>query len=117
MADGPLPAASPFFVAPSGDDASVDDAPAAPDAAEITAAVAAIWSELLKLPRDAIGSDSHFFRLGGYSLLALQIVDRLRTDLGLEVDIALVLGHPVLADFVAALPAADAVGDLEEGEL
>jgi len=114
VADGTVPAASPTSVAPSGDDAGVDDTQAG---ADVTAAVADIWSALLKVPRGEIGPTSHFFRLGGYSLLALQFVDRLQTELGLEVDIALVLGNPVLADFVAALPAVDGAGDLEEGEL
>lgn len=114
MADGNHPAAPTPSAAQSSDGGAVEDAPTG---TALTAAVAGIWSDLLKVPREDIDPGSHFFRLGGYSLLALQIVDRLKSDLALEVDIALVLGNPVLSDFVAALPAEEADDGFEEGDL
>ncbi|WP_051829853.1 MULTISPECIES: type I polyketide synthase [Streptomyces] len=44
--------------------------------------VARHWEELLRV--DGIGADDNFFDLGGESLLALQLVTRLRDELGVE---------------------------------
>ncbi|MFI7412519.1 type I polyketide synthase [Streptomyces sp. NPDC049627] len=44
--------------------------------------VARHWEEILRV--DGIGADDNFFDLGGESLLALQLVNRLRDELGVE---------------------------------
>ncbi len=64
------------------------DTPAAPvtpaanmgSAAEITAAISAIWSRILGVPQ--ISPKDSFFDLGGHSLLAVQAHREIRKDLG-----------------------------------
>ncbi|MBW8311373.1 MAG: non-ribosomal peptide synthetase, partial [Rhizobium sp.] len=61
----------------------------------------ALWSQLLGVPR--IGRDDHFFDLGGHSLLAVRVVSRVRQDLGVDIALADLFAHPVLADFAACI--------------
>ncbi|MGN6085880.1 amino acid adenylation domain-containing protein, partial [Trinickia sp.] len=65
----------------------------------IERAVARIWSEVLR--RDSIGRHDDFFELGGHSLLAVSLLSRIRDTLQREVPLAVLFGHPNLADFVA----------------
>jgi len=65
-------------------------------------ALAAVWCEVLGVPR--VGRHDHFFELGGHSLLAVRLVAELRHRLGLEVALRTVFDHPTLADLAAALP-------------
>ncbi|MTK64882.1 MAG: AMP-binding protein, partial [Methanobacterium sp.] len=64
--------------------------------------VAAIWSEVLKQDRIRRGDD--FFRLGGDSLLATQVVARLRhQSLSANQPLRLLFARPALAAFAAGL--------------
>ncbi|NOI80256.1 amino acid adenylation domain-containing protein [Vibrio tubiashii] len=75
--------------------------------------LAEIWRELLKV--EAIGSDSHFFALGGDSITALQMVGKLRQR-GLMLTPKQVFDHPVLGEM--ALCVLDSQIKLaEQGEL
>ncbi|MGZ8444849.1 MAG: HAD-IIIC family phosphatase [Candidatus Binatia bacterium] len=49
--------------------------------------LAHMWSELLGLER--IGVDDNFFDLGGHSLLGMQVLSRIRKDLGVELPVRL----------------------------
>ncbi|WP_334186390.1 amino acid adenylation domain-containing protein [Noviherbaspirillum sp.] len=62
---------------------------------------ASIWSELLGL--DRVSRLDHFFEAGGQSLLAVRLVSRLRTELGVELPVAEVFAHPVLKDMAALI--------------
>ncbi|CTP83376.1 non-ribosomal peptide synthetase [Xanthomonas graminis] len=57
-------------------------------------ALAALWRELLGLPQ--LRRDDDFFALGGHSLLAVQLISRVRTALGVELQIGDVFNHPQL---------------------
>jgi amino acid adenylation domain-containing protein len=70
-------------------------------ASDVEAALAAIWSELLRV--DRVGRHDHFFALGGHSLLVVQLTSRLRQVLGVEVAVGVVFSHPVLADLARAV--------------
>jgi len=48
-------------------------------------ALAALFAEILGLPQVSI--DDSFFDLGGHSLLATRLINRIRTQLGVEIDI------------------------------
>jgi len=74
--------------------------------AAVTAAervVARLWAELLG--RDRIGMTDNFFARGGHSLLALQLVSRVRDRLRIDVPIRTLFANPVLADFTRAVVA------------
>ncbi|MFJ1618470.1 SDR family NAD(P)-dependent oxidoreductase [Streptomyces sp. NPDC088251] len=67
------------FVAPSG---------------ETELRIAAIWQELLGVEK--VGVNDSFFELGGSSLLGLQVVQRLRRELGVAVPLTIVYEGPTV---------------------
>jgi amino acid adenylation domain-containing protein len=67
-------------------------------------ALAAIWAEILGVER--VGRHDHFFELGGHSLLAVQVISRVRRELGVEVALGEIFQHPALADLARAVEAA-----------
>ncbi|MGV7211556.1 non-ribosomal peptide synthase/polyketide synthase [Oxalobacteraceae bacterium A2-2] len=68
--------------------------------------LAEIWSGLLKT--GPVSRHDNFFALGGHSLLAVQMMSRLRHQLGLEISVGAVFAHPVLSDLARELGAAGA---------
>jgi acyl carrier protein len=71
------------------------------DGTGTTATVAAIWCELFGVAR--VGPDDDFFALGGHSMLAIQLVSRLRTELGLRVPVRTILENPTVAGLARLL--------------
>lgn len=63
--------------------------------------VTSIWEEVLR--EKEIGLDDGFFELGGNSLLATQLVSRLRSALGRELPIAWLFESPTIREFSARL--------------
>ena len=61
--------------------------------------VQAAWAEVLGMTADAIGPRSHFFHLGGHSLLVVQVCLRLSERLGKQVRPKQLFQHPFFADF------------------
>ena len=61
---------------------SRDVVPFVPPCSPLENRLAHIWSELLGLER--IGVHDNFFDLGGHSLLGMQVLSRIRKDLGVE---------------------------------
>ncbi|WP_239143118.1 amino acid adenylation domain-containing protein [Variovorax sp. WS11] len=81
-------------------------------------ALAAIWCEVLGLPR--VGRRDHFFELGGHSLSAMQMVARVQNLLQVALPVAEVFQAPVLAALAARLtersraaPAGQALSDID----
>jgi hypothetical protein len=70
---------------------SASESLTAPPATDAELAVAAIWAEVLGLPR--IGADDDFFALGGHSLLVTRAVNRMREAFAADVPIRLVFEH------------------------
>ena len=62
-------------------------------------AIAGIWQELLRL--DRVGRHDNFFVLGGHSLMAVQLISRVRERLGVELSLRALFGQPTLCDFAA----------------
>ncbi|WCN79523.1 non-ribosomal peptide synthetase [Micromonospora sp. LH3U1] len=63
--------------------------------------LAEIWQEVLDVPR--IGVHDQFFEKGGHSLLAAQVIARVKAATGLEVSVRLLFEHRVLADLAEAI--------------
>jgi amino acid adenylation domain-containing protein len=68
--------------------------------------LAALWAELLDVPLPH--ADDEFFALGGESIVATQLVARIRAELGVDVSLRLVFSTPVLREQAAAVDAARA---------
>ena len=54
--------------------------------------VAAVWQEVLGVPQ--VGRNDHFFEMGGHSLLAVQVISRLRQELRVEVELRELFAAP-----------------------
>ena len=63
-----------------------------------------IWTELLKV--EAITADDNFALLGGSSLSAAQLVNRVRDQMGKELALIDILRHPNLSEMAACIDAA-----------
>lgn len=70
------------------------------------------WRDTLGV--DAFGVTDNFFEIGGHSLLAVQLVNRIRSQLGVQCSLATLFRHPTVEALRVALqsPIAGAVGAL-----
>ncbi|MGX5797720.1 condensation domain-containing protein, partial [Pseudomonas sp. E2-15] len=68
---------------------------------ELEQQVAAVWAQILGVER--VGLTDHFFEMGGHSLLAMQVISRLRNVLGHDVPLRSLFEQPRLQGFVASL--------------
>ncbi|ABX06605.1 amino acid adenylation domain [Herpetosiphon aurantiacus DSM 785] len=66
-------------------------------------ALAAIWAEVLRVPRASLDAHSNFFALGGHSLLATRIVARVRQELQIDLPLRRLFESPTLGELAAAL--------------
>lgn len=64
---------------------------------EVERQVAAIWAEVLKIPIDALGADSHFLQLGGDSLKAKMMLGRVADQYAVELPLAELFELPTVA--------------------
>ncbi|MBT1695435.1 amino acid adenylation domain-containing protein [Fulvivirgaceae bacterium PWU4] len=64
---------------------------------ETEEALQQIWSEVLNIGQDMIGMNKSFFALGGHSLKAMTLVNRIRERFGVEVPLKEVFRHPDIA--------------------
>ncbi|MET1077261.1 MAG: beta-ketoacyl synthase N-terminal-like domain-containing protein [Pseudomonas sp.] len=90
IALAPAPqAASPMAAVPA-----VTDLPSLDERGELQARVAAVWREYLGVTE--LGLDDNFFTLGGHSLVALQIIARLRSEFAVEIPAASAYAAPTV---------------------
>jgi Phosphopantetheine attachment site/AMP-binding enzyme C-terminal domain len=68
---------------------------------ETEAGLAGIWAEVLQVER--VGRHDNFFELGGRSLLAVQVIVRVRQSMGIEVGVNDLFARPVLRDFAESI--------------
>lgn len=70
---------------------------------DVTAAVAAIWSQVLDIAAESVRPDSTFVGLGGDSVLAVRMATMVRTRLGVAVPVAELVGDLSFADLIALI--------------
>jgi amino acid adenylation domain-containing protein len=85
-----------------------------PPRSPLEAQIAAVWQDLLGVPR--VGIHDNFFALGGHSLLATQLVSRLRQAFEVDLPLAEVFDRPTVAGLALAVTQALA-GQEAGGEL
>ena len=89
---------------PAPDATGVASRPYAPPTTDVERQVAAVWAAVLGV--DRVGGDDVFLELGGHSLSAVQVVNRLRATLGVGVPICRLLGECSVAQLAAEIEAA-----------
>jgi acyl carrier protein len=67
----------------------------------VEAVVAKIWQQVLKV--DKVDPADNFLDLGGNSLRAGEIANRIQRELGIEISMDLVLGEETFASFSRAV--------------
>ncbi|MCP5099950.1 MAG: AMP-binding protein, partial [Chloroflexi bacterium] len=77
--------------------------------------VADIWADVLNSPK--VGIHDNFFDLGGHSLIATQIVSRIRQALQVELPIRTLFESQTVAELVKNLPTTDLFDESEEALL
>jgi len=92
-------AASPAAVSPAGGEGLSGNAPQS----EAELLVAAVWAAVLG--REGCGRDANFFALGGTSLAALKVANRLSQQLGTRVPVRSLFVHSDLPAFARSLEA------------
>ena len=65
--------------------------------------VAAVWSDVLGVSTDTLGLHDNFFERGGHSLLAAQVVSRLRVELAVELPLRTLFESPTIAELSVKL--------------
>ncbi|HEX6909216.1 MAG TPA: condensation domain-containing protein, partial [Longimicrobium sp.] len=78
-------------------------------------ALAAVWAELLGV--EDVGRDDGFFDRGGHSLLAMQLLARVRRELGADLSLRAVFEAPTLRAMAARVGEMRAAGDDAEREI
>jgi amino acid adenylation domain-containing protein len=63
--------------------------------------LAGIWADVLG--RKNVGIDENFFEIGGHSLSAIQVISRIRRDLGVEIALRALFEAPVISDLACAI--------------
>lgn len=89
--------------APKGERPSLGESYVAPGTATETM-LAGIWAEVLRI--DRIGAHDSFFELGGNSLLAAQVIARVRKGYGVSLPLRSFLEKPALLDLARHFEAA-----------
>jgi amino acid adenylation domain-containing protein len=74
--------------------------------------LAAIWSNVLK--RDAGNLEENFFESGGHSLLAAQMISKIREDFEIELPLLALFDHPTLGALAHAI---DEQGRVTSGDM
>jgi acyl carrier protein/NAD(P)-dependent dehydrogenase (short-subunit alcohol dehydrogenase family) len=82
---------------------------------EIEEEIAFIWRDIFGI--EQIGRDDDFFNIGGNSLVAIQVVSRLRKELDVDLPMSGLFEHPTISSLAAAILAlryeADETSEIE----
>ncbi|MEA2147161.1 MAG: hypothetical protein QOG59_2748 [Solirubrobacteraceae bacterium] len=88
---------------PEWDRAAVADAFVAPRT-DSERTLAEIWSRVLSVPE--VGANDNFFALGGHSLVAMQVMSRVRDELGVALKLRAIFDAPTVAELALAVDGA-----------
>jgi amino acid adenylation domain-containing protein len=69
-----------------------------PPANEVEKKLIEIWSLVLGIEREIIGTNANFFELGGHSLNAIKLISRIYKEFDLEVPIVKIFNNPRIKD-------------------
>ncbi len=86
--------------APDANSLQIQDSYLAPKT-PIEEIIAAIWAKVLG--RERVGRRDNFFAIGGHSLLAGQVISRLRTDFKIQLPLSTIFNSPTVADLAEAI--------------
>ncbi|WP_372787019.1 amino acid adenylation domain-containing protein [Phenylobacterium sp.] len=75
---------------------------------EMESELAAIWADLLQRP--VVSVEESFFNLGGHSLMAVRLFDRVRRRYGADLPISTLFTHPTIRDLAEVIDQAQAAG-------
>ncbi|KPA94766.1 non-ribosomal peptide synthetase, partial [Pseudomonas asplenii] len=89
---------------PAPDDSAFGTRPFSAPQGPVEIALAEAWAHVLG--RERIGREDNFFALGGHSLSALRVLERLRRQ-GIELDARLMFSVPVLRELAAGVEVAE----------
>jgi oxalate---CoA ligase len=95
--------------------ADARDSEGASGGRDVEARIAAIWAEVLEYEGAGFAEADDFFRLGGDSILATQVVSRIRRDFGVEIPVHGLFETPALGDFASAVRRAVEAGGSRPG--
>ncbi len=96
---------------PKGERPALEQPYVAPGTATETM-LAGIWAEVLHI--DRVGAQDSFFDLGGNSLLAAQVMSRVRKSYGVSLPLRSFFEKPVLADLARRFEAEQRVASLDQ---
>ncbi|MGA4607264.1 amino acid adenylation domain-containing protein [Pseudoalteromonas maricaloris] len=66
-----------------------------------------IWSELLQLPVDNMGTGVNFFAIGGNSLNSVRLISEIRSHMGCEITVKEVFDAPTIAQLARIIETSD----------
>ncbi|MCO7224319.1 non-ribosomal peptide synthetase [Pleionea sp. CnH1-48] len=69
--------------------------------------LARLWAKLLKIESEQIGRHSHFFAMGGHSLLCVRLLADVRDTFDVDLPLKTVFEHPTLAAFANLIDSAE----------
>ncbi|HEY7403806.1 MAG TPA: amino acid adenylation domain-containing protein [Candidatus Angelobacter sp.] len=96
---------------PKGERPALEQPYVAPGTATETM-LAGVWAEVLRI--DRVGAQDSFFDLGGNSLLAAQVMSRVRKSYGVSLPLRSFFEKPVLADLARRFEAEQRVASLDQ---
>lgn len=77
---------------------------------ETEAELVAIWTDLLQRPIPSV--EESFFNLGGHSLMAVRLFDRIRRRFGADLAISTLFVHPTIRDLAEVITRAQTPSDM-----